>query len=725
VSAELEDTGNPFAIRASSARLDASMNVLKADETFAVVDRFGDIAPGGTGDLGLYRSGTRYLSSMAMGLDGGRPFLLSSGVRRDNSAFVADLTNPDLFDGDRIAVPRGSVHLRKQLRVTPAGLHLRLRLRSYAPSAVTVHLAFVFDADFADIFEVRGMTRSARGRRHPIAYEKGGMRFVYTGLDHVVREATVHARPPAAHVAAQRLEFPVHLEAGKDWVLQLSVACRSSERPRLLKRPGALPIHAGNLFALRASNEELDLWLHRSAVDLRMMTTRTRWGPYPYAGAPWFSAPFGRDGIITALEVLWLDPEPARGVLRFLAATQATTEDPERDAEPGKILHEWRDSEMANLGEVPFGRYYGSVDATPLFVVLAGAYFDRTGDRALLEELWPNIERALAWMDTYGDRDGDGFIEYASHATRGLVHQGWKDSSDAVFHEDGSPAVPPIALCEVQGYAFAARRAAAEVARALGNPDLAARLTEQADALRERFDAAFWDPTRSFYCFALDGDKKPCRVLTSNAGHTLWSGIAKRARARIMADALLGADAFSGWGVRTVAAGQKGFNPMSYHDGSVWPHDNALIAAGLARFGHTGHAVRVLTGMFDLSRFVAIRRLPELVCGFERVPGQAPTLYPLACAPQAWSSGAAFLLIQSCLGIRVCTPERRIEFSKPRLPRFLEAVRIDGLRVGSGKVDLLVTRRTGTVEVHVERAEGDVAVEVSRAGIAEAAASRG
>jgi glycogen debranching enzyme len=716
VSAERQETeGNPFAIRSASARLDTSMNVLKADETFAVLDRFGDISPGETNDLGLYRSGTRYLSGLAMDLDGGRPFLLSSGVQRDNSAFVADLTNPDLFDGENLTVPRGSVHVRKQLRVTPAGLHLRVRLRSYAASPVSFRLAFLLDADFADIFEVRGMTRAARGRLQPPAAEKGGLRFSYTGLDAVVRDAVVRTNPRPDRVGAQRLEFSVLLAPGADWTLLLTVACRSSEKQRLLKAVrGAEPLHSGDLFGLRASNEELDLWLHRSAADLRMMTTRTRWGPYPYAGAPWFSAPFGRDGIITALEVLWLDPEPARGVLRFLAATQATSEDPARDAEPGKILHEWRDSEMANLGEVPFGRYYGSVDATPLFVVLAGEYYERTGDRELLKELWPNIEQALAWMDHYGDRDGDGFIEYASHSTRGLVHQGWKDSSDAVFHEDGSPAVPPIALCEVQGYAYAARRAAASVASALGNADLAVRLAAQAEALRQRFDEAFWDPRLSSYCFAIDGDGRPCRVRTSNAGHTLWSGIAKTERAKALSDSLLDADSFSGWGVRTVAAGQKGFNPMAYHNGSVWPHDNALIGAGLSRFGHTGHAVRILTGMFDLSRFVAIRRLPELVCGFERVPGQAPTLYPLACAPQSWAAGAAFLLVQACLGLHVCAPERRIRFSRPKLPRYLEAVRIDGLRVGSGRLDLLVTRRTGSVQVHVERSEGSIAVEVTR-----------
>ena len=707
---------SPFSIRAASSRIDFASRILKADDTFVVLDHFGDIAPGGAGELGLYHGGTRFLSRFALRLDGGRPFLLSSEIHEDNGVFVANLTNPDLLrNGESLA--RGSVHLIRECRLGPSTMELCLRLRSYAAHSLRLRLSLEVESDFADIFEVRGIARPARGRLLPARWRDGALQLAYGGLDGVPRRLTIEAEPSATRVSASEMLFEIALDAGEERTVTCRARCRvgksapAARVPSRKEPPGEMP---SDVPRLRASSERFDAWLRRSAADLRMMMTRTAWGRYPFAGVPWFSAPFGRDGIITALELLWLDAAPARGVLRFLAAHQARSSDPYRDAEPGKVLHEARHGEMANLGEIPFGRYYGSVDATPLFVVLAGAHFERTGDLDFARELWPHVESAVEWMDRWGDLDGDGFIEYAGRSERGLVNQGWKDSSDAVFRADGSSVEGPIALCEVQAYAFAAKRAAATLAAALGHPSKARRLEGEAGKLARAFDETFWDEELGTYALALDGAKRPCRVRTSNAGHALYGGIVPPEKAARLAHTLLEADSFSGWGVRTVAAGQSRFNPMSYHNGSVWPHDNALVAAGLGRYGLRLEAARLLHAFFDLSRAVDLARLPELVCGFERRPGEGPTLYPLACAPQAWAAGAVYMMLQACLGLTVEKAKRRVLFERPVLPPVLESLAIEDLRVGSSVVDLRLTRKGGEVDVEVTRRRGRVDIETVR-----------
>jgi glycogen debranching enzyme len=711
---------NPYYIVAASPQADEHGLVLKYGETFGVFDHYGDVKPSGLGEGGLYHEGTRYLSCLILSLEHARPMFLSSTVRQDNALLTVDLTNPDVSRGGRVAAPRGTLHLTRTKFLRDGVCYERLGLRNYGMSSMSVTLALHFEADFADVFEVRGSVRPRRGDYLGEEASANEVVLGYRGLDGVARRTLLTFAPAPDEVNRSHVCFDLTLAPHAEETIDLTIRCaRDGAQPApasfdaALGEPASAP-GGGNPHGctLHASNAQVNDWTARSRADLTMMTTQTQHGPYPFAGVPWFSCPFGRDGIITALECLWLRPELARGVLAYLAATQAQESNPERDAEPGKILHETRRGEMAALNEIPFGRYYGSIDATPLFVLLAGAYYGRTGDRPFIESIWPNVEAALRWIDEFGDRDGDGFVEYARQSPTGLIQQGWKDSHDSIFHADGTMADPPIALCEVQGYVYAARRSAAEMAGVLGLDKRSEELWRQAEELQERFERAFWCEDLGAYALALDGDKKQCKVRTSNAGHCLFAGVADRERARRTGEVLLSPEMFSGWGVRTLAEGEARYNPMSYHNGSVWPHDNALVAQGLAHYGLKDEVLRIMGGMFDASIFLDLHRLPELFCGFPRRLGEGPTLYPVACSPQAWSAAAPFMLLQACLGLDVRGPERQVCFHQPVLPVFLGALRINRLDVGGVEVDLLLHRHHDEVSISVPRREGPVEVRV-------------
>jgi glycogen debranching enzyme len=712
-----------FYIRSSSPRIDVRTRVLKQGDTFAVFDRFGDIDTFGTGELGMYYQDTRFLSRLTLKLGKDRPLLLSSTVREDNAVLAVDATNPDVCRNGETVVPRGTVHIFRSKILWKRTCQERLRIHNYGRAAMDFSFAIEFDADFADIFELRGMMRERRGRRTGTEIEQDGVVLAYEGLDGRPRRTRIVFDPPPTRLGESVASYQIRLKPGEEanyrWVIACEVDAdlQGEIKPcyeKVVQEAASVleSAHAREPLIF-TSNEQFNDWLNRSIADLEMMRTETLYGSYPYAGVPWFSTEFGRDGIITALQCMWFDPSLARGVLAYLAATQADAENPEQDAQPGKILHETRAGEMAILGEIPFKRYYGSIDATPLFIILAGAYYKRTADRAFVESIWSNIERALAWIDHYGDVDGDGFVEYTRRSKLGLIHQGWKDSHDAIFHADGASAEGPIALCEVQGYVYAAKLAAAELAELFGDDARARDLSKQAKVLRRRFEESFWCDELSTYVLALDGRKQPCQVRTSNAGHCLFAGIASAEHARRVAATLTDETSFSGWGIRTVATSEARYNPMSYHNGSVWPHDNSVIAAGFARYDLKESAATVLAGLLDASLFFDLHRLPELFCGFPRRPGEAPTLYPVACAPQSWASGAVFLLLEACLGLSVSASERRLTFSKPILPRFLQQVTIRGLKVADGRADLLLTRHDeGDVGVNVLRREGALDVVV-------------
>jgi glycogen debranching enzyme len=471
-------------------------------------------------------------------------------------------------------------------------------------------------------------------------------------------------------------------------------------------------VNSRDLAAVDSSNSLFNEVVCRSIADLGMLTTVTPQGRYPYAGIPWYSTTFGRDGLLTALQMLWLDPGMAQGVLRRLAAYQATDNDPDADAQPGKILHEMRNGEMATLHEVPFGLYYGSVDATPLFVMLAGLYAERTGDDDTIATLWPAIEAAIAWIDGPGDPDRDGFIEYQRASDQGLVNQGWKDSQDAIFHADGSLAQGPIALAEVQGYVYSAKLLAARCVARLGKLERARSLAEEANLLATRFNESFWIDELGTYALALDGDKQPCRVLSSNAGQVLFTGIAPRERAIKVADTLMRPSFFSGWGIRTIAKTESRYNPMSYHNGSIWPHDNALIALGLSRYDQSQSVERLFSGLFEAATYMEMRRLPELFCGFQRSRRRGPTLYPVACAPQAWASATPFTLLEASLGLEFDPFANEIRLRNPRLPAFLDWVVLRNVQLGASSVDIKVRRHVSQVSVELLQRRGHVQVSV-------------
>jgi glycogen debranching enzyme len=709
-----------FVIPATGSLHELRPRTLKHGDTFAVFDHNGDAigAPGSTD--GIYHRDTRYLSHFFLTIDGLRPILLSSTVRDNNAILTCDLTNPDLNDAaGKLSLAHDLIHIRRSRFLWNGGCYERMAIRNFHDAARRVRIELGFGADFADLFEVRGTVRKHRGEHRKPEVEADAVTLGYIGLDKRARFLRLRFDPVPTRLNGGQAIFELDLEPGQTRRIFVELICDpTAARPpvdksffdALIDSRRALRKSASRAASVATSNEIFNEGARRSVADLYMLVTDTPEGPYPYAGIPWFSTVFGRDALITALEILWLDPTIARGVLRHLAANQATDFDAAADAEPGKILHEVRYGEMAELGEVPFRRYYGSIDSTPLFIVLAGAYLERTGDLATIRELWPNIEAALSWVDHDGDRDGDGFVEYGRRTSEGLINQAWKDSHDSVFHADGTLAKGPIAIAEVQAYVYGAWCAAAEMARLLGHARREFELAAKAEILRQQFDEHFFDAELGTYVLALDGDKKPCRVRSSNAGHALLTGIAYPERAPSVVAALMVRSSFCGWGIRTIPATEARYNPMSYHNGSVWPHDNAVIAAGMARYGFREEAARVFEGLFSASIYIDLRRQPELFCGFSRHPGSGPTFYPVACSPQAWAAAAPLSLIQSCLGLGFDPAESQVIFDRPLLPDFLDEITLRGLKVGGGSVDVRLTRSGSGVVVETLARKGDIRV---------------
>ncbi len=734
--------------------------VTREGRLFQVSDANGDFTRAHASS-GLYAHNTRFLDLFELRVNGAAPRPLAASVAEDDIQRVwaqAEVGEEPVPHGAPLAVQRRRV-------LDDAAMYERITVTNYGRHATTVELELCFAADYADVFEVRGLRRPARGRslQTEVDDRVGTVTLGYLGLDGVTRRTTLHFSLAPASLDAERATWRTPLAAQGSVTLDVTVGVAEGDGNRAHDRAddpvqdqessfdvappgtagvgpltvlpasvcrqdaggprGDVPLRGFDVAfaALRRSyadwraactvietdDQALQTVLDRSALDLRLLLADLGDGPFPVAGIPWFAVPFGRDSLIAAIQALPLTTELARGALRTLAALQGREVNAQRQEEPGKIPHELRRGEMANLNEVPFGRYYGSVDSTPLFLVLLCDYDAWTGDLALARELLPNIRAALHWIDTYGDRDGDLLLEFEADSGRGLIVQSWKDSADSLSHRDGSPASGAIAVAEAQGYVYDAKRRLAPLLARLGENALAERLSREAAALKERFNAAYWMADRDYLALALDGAKRQVGTVASDAGHCLWSGIVDAEKAAPVARRLTAPDLFSGWGIRTLATGEATYNPMSYHNGSVWPHDTSLCALGLKRYSYDRAANAVAMAVIAAARRFPDARLPELYCGFDAADG-LPVPYPLACSPQAWAAGAPLALVRAMLGLEPDAAAGVLRL-RPCLPDGVERLSLRGLRVGAATVDLDVTRagvessvRTGALDVVVE-----------------------
>nr|WP_250888672.1 amylo-alpha-1,6-glucosidase [Mesorhizobium sp. dw_380] len=666
---------------------------LKYGDCFAVSDAYGDIR--GVGD-GFFRDDTRVLSEFRLSIGGRSTSLLGASLSQDNVLFTTNLTNLPIESVGGRPIPQGAIHIERVRLIWQDRLYERLTLSNYSQEHSTLRLSLRFAADFRDMFEVRGSTRPKRGTAHTAEVGKTTVMLRYEGLDKVERTSAISFSQVPDELTSERADFFIAVTKRSRKTLYVEIGTEIADAPERERfRAAAARARFGmrakrrHGATLHSSGRVFNDWIERARADVALLTTELATGPYPYAGIPWFSTAFGRDGVISALQMLWLNPGLARGVLAFLAQHQATETSPFSDSQPGKIMHETRKGEMTALSELPFGRYYGGVDTTPLYVHLACAYADRTGDMEFIDGLWPSLCAAAEWIEAASQPTG--FVTYSRAADSGLVNQGWKDSFDSVFHADGRIPKGPIALVEVQGYVFAAFQGLAKLARLRGETEKAEAWDMRADEIRQRVESHFWIEELGYYALALDGDGEPCKVSTSNAGHLLYVGLPNPDRARIVADKLLSASFHSGWGLRTLADDAIFFNPMSYHNGSIWPHDTAICAAGLARYGIRDNVVRLMSGTFESAVHFNMR-LPELFCGFTRAPGEAPIAYPVACLPQAWSAGSAFMLMQACLGLQIDGWTGEIQVTRPRLPIGIDNLVVRHLAVAGTAVDLTFQR---------------------------------
>ena len=685
-------------------------------KTFLSTRTSGDIAPPGAPDVGFFHEDTRFLSFMELRVGGVRTVLLSSNTEKTFLSQI-ELTTSDIHLRESFDLPENTIHIRREQMLSAGVLFERISFSNFNLNPVKFTVEVEYDADFVDVFQVRGMVRETHGQYYQPVIENAAIEFFYYGRDDVMRETRIQFDPPPMRIESQTAYWELDLPSMQAVELNIRVMpqVQGERSPRthgdfashLESRRSSFSRWEARATHFKSSNHAFDTTLRTATSDFHALQIPEGGDHIIAAGIPWFATMFGRDSIIAAYQSLVLDPQLAVETLRILARYQGTRYDDWHDEEPGKILHEYREGEMTRSGEMPFGPYYGTIDATPLFLILLSETWNWTADEELVEELLPAAYKALDWIDKYGDIDGDGFVEYLRRSRKGLVNQGWKDSWDANMHRDGKVARPPIALVEVQGYVYDAKYRMASVLRSFGDAERADRLKREASDLAKRFEKTYWMPQYGFYAMALDAEKKPLEVISSNPGQLLFTRIIGRERARSVVNRLMRNDVFSGWGWRTMSCDEKIYNPLSYHRGSVWPHDNSLIAHGMALNEFREPAKRVFTTLCQAALTFRDYRLPELFCGVQRGEHDVPVHYPVSCSPQAWASGSLFLILSSLLGIRPSAPRKVLNVVNPQLPEWLDHLHMRNLRIGKSRVGLDFTRKGERTFCNVVDVEGE------------------
>jgi len=706
--------------------------VMKKDNVFFLTQPDGSVPMVNNHGMGLYYHDCRYLNGYEITLAGQAPASLSASSAQ-GSIGVFTLTNPKLTlpDGRTLDKEKLGLTWHRLLDSRAPALVDGLTLQNFTLQSIRLSVVLTFRAAFEDLYNVRGLVKKQYGHAREPEWHDGVLRFVYDGKDGVTRSLSVHADPPADEHHGTSATFHVGLGPREQRELRLSLVIEESKGSTkgapATPRPSSIDeLHAdledqmkawmGEVTNVSGNGSALDQLMDRSFRSLRVLRSHLGEETYFAGGVPWFVTLFGRDSLTTALQMLAYHPGIAEQTLRLLAKYQGTRVDDWRDEQPGKILHELRIGELANLNVIPHTPFYGTVDATPLFLILVARHAAWTGSLRLFQDLRAPIDRALSWMNTYGDRHGRGYLAYDSRKGEKLVNQGWKDSGDAIVNVDGSPAEPPIALVEVQGYAYAAKREMADLFERAGERDAADALRREARQLRERFNRDFWMDDKGCYALALQKDGRPAAVVSSNPGQALWTGIADDDKAHRTIDRLMDGDMFCGWGVRTLSGKERAYNPMGYHLGTVWPHDNAIVAAGFRRYGRDEEARRIFHGLFDAAFHFRAHQLPEVFCGFNRRDYEIPVHYPVADHPQAWASGSLPFLLTTLLGLEPDGFGKRLRIVRPLLPKGVDNLTISRLRVGGASADLAFRRGKADVDVEVLHVDGTLDVQVEKKG---------
>lgn len=702
--------------------------VMKKDNLFFLAQRDGIVPMIGNHGLGLYYHDCRYLNGYELTLGGLPPVGLSASAAV-GAVGIFSLTNPELVlpNGEKVDKEQLGLTWHRVLAGETPALRDELRFQNFSLKPIRFSITLAFRSSFEDVYVVRGLTRPPGGQAQSPQWHGDVLTLAYRGQDGMTRALSIESDPSPTEHRHTTATFHIALDPGRGQTVRVSLTVHeskgagstspSSRRPDSAQRPAQISrqINASNreMTKVSANGSALDQLMDRSFRALDVLRSHLDGDEYFAAGVPWFVTLFGRDSLITALQMLPYHSGVAEQTLRLLAKHQGRRKDDARDEEPGKILHELRVGELANVNAIPQTPSYSTVDATPLFLIVIAHHARWTGSLQLFQELRSEITLALEWIDASLRRDPGGYLSYTSETGKDeMANKGWKDSGNAIVNEDGSLGKPPIALVEVQGYVYEAWRGMASLFERAGETTEAERLGHQADQLKARFNRDYWMEDKGCYALALQHNLAPTAVVTSNPGQALWTGIASEAQAKRTIDRLMAADMFSGWGVRTLSSQERAFNPIGYHLGTVWPHDNALVAAGFRRYGGDEQALRIFHGLFDAAFHFHLHQLPEVFCGFGREDYEIPINYPVACHPQAWAAGALPFLLATLLGLEPEAFDQRLEIVRPMLPRGIDRLDVARLRIGEASVDLTFRRRKDGVDVDVVKLGGALDIKV-------------